>query len=58
MPNADDEEGRPPTDEELREIGIDPEENRDKRENPRELPDILSNDGDGEESGESDSPDT
>ena len=34
--------GRPPTDEELRELGIDPDENRDKRENPRPLPDVLT----------------
>jgi predicted RNase H-like HicB family nuclease len=34
-------EGRPPTDEELREIGIDPEENRRRGEGDRELPDVL-----------------
>lgn len=37
---GEDEQGRPPTDDELRAIGIDPEENRDRRENPRELPDV------------------
>ena len=36
-----DDDDRAPTDEELRELGIDPDENRDKRENPRPLPDVL-----------------
>lgn len=34
-------EGRPPTDEELREIGINPEENRRRGEGDGELPDVL-----------------
>lgn len=34
-----------PTDEELRELGIDPEENRDRKANPRELPDVLKDEG-------------
>jgi predicted RNase H-like HicB family nuclease len=34
-------EGRPPTDEELREVGIDPEENRRRGEGKGELPDVL-----------------
>lgn len=34
-------EGRPPTDEELREIGIDPEANRRRGEGEGELPDVL-----------------
>ncbi|WP_049999303.1 type II toxin-antitoxin system HicB family antitoxin [Halococcus sediminicola] len=33
--------GRPPTDEELREVGIDPEENRRRGEGEGELPDVL-----------------
>ena len=37
----DEGDGHPPTDDELREIGIDPDENRDKRENPRPLPGVL-----------------
>ena len=40
----DAENGRQPTDEELHELGIDPDENRDKRENPRPLPDVLKDD--------------
>ena len=40
----DAEEGRPPTDDELRELGINPTENRARRENPRPLPDILRSD--------------
>lgn len=41
MSDDEDAEGRPPTDDELRELGIDPDENRDRRENPRPLPDLL-----------------
>jgi predicted RNase H-like HicB family nuclease len=33
--------GRPPTNEELRELGIDPEENRRRGEGEGELPDVL-----------------
>ena len=33
--------GRPPTDEELREAGIDPEENRRRGEGEGEIPDVL-----------------
>ena len=34
-------EGRPPTDEELRAVGIDPEENRRRSEGEGELPEVL-----------------
>lgn len=34
-------EGQSPTDEELRELGIDPEENRRRGEGESELPDVL-----------------
>lgn len=33
--------GRPPTDEELREVGIDPEDNRRRGEGEGELPEVL-----------------
>lgn len=33
--------GRPPTDDELRELGIDPEENRRRREGEGDLPEFL-----------------
>ena len=40
----DADKGRQPTDDELRELGIDPAENRARRDNPRPLPDTLRRD--------------